>query len=650
MATIKIGQQGDSIVAPSYARPGPQVRVGEGIAALGQTLQRMGQQKQREADEAEKTQMMVRSAEYDSSLNDLTNDVLDKERSGELDANGLDEYWKQEAEIRQQQFLESVPENRRDRYRPLFELRTLDANGKFITAQRGRIAERSAQATENVLEANADIARKDPWRAIFNVETLLFSKPKDFKDPEATRRAFTNVAWTSNVRDKLEAPMSLAEVRELWDPKTGKGMLDDDNQFPGLDGDNRTKLKKEAESKIRQMKADYEAANAGALAVYDNNLAVYNKDVSSGRKQTAQERQQWETYINGAPDKAKNKKEAQMMFELQDDITAMALMGPTERAKEVNKRQAAVGAAANVQQRADALIRHDIFEKVQKNFDQMTQDNPIALWELSTDQNWPVYDPRRPLLEQLVEATQPAANVKGVTKRQPGLVRPEFAPAVAEALRLMPEQAAVQFFNDMTKPETPITPEALMATIDTIAKHDGLLGTAMRYGVKKAVAVNGDGEMIAPKIMRGARELKAGNVKVPESLDKEFDKHTGNFYAGFPDARASDLEAAKAYWAASPRNPKDLPEKSFREAIDSTIGKSVTKNGQRIYPPVNMKSSNLSYAWDQALTKSFEKNQLPQLDRTMFAEFGKPAMTNADGVYKLLYNGRYILVDLNEYR
>ena len=645
MASIKLANYGNYVpegTSPN-ARVAPGVRVGEGLQALGDALVRKGQQKEAERRQALDSQATVARANYDSSLNQLQTELLDKEAKGEITADELDAAFKEEAQIRRDGLLEAIPEDSRDKYRPLFDVSTIRATDQFLTAQRGRIHERRAGANQEVMQASLDQARKDPLTAIQTVDITVDGNRDLYKNPDETKRAFRDAAWTTNVGHKIENAQRISDLREL------RKTLDDDKQFPGLEGLSRTKLQGQADARIRELKATYDADERGLRAQADFNAKMIADRAADPAAFVPGEREQYEKYLATVPDNVPNKKKAQLALSMATDLKGMAQMRSAERDKIVSEAQRAIGAAPTVQAKAEAIQRYEILAAATDRFNKQLADNPVRMWEAQTGEAWPTWDPQAPPAEQMRANVDRAADAAGRTGVNPGLVRPEAAKAVAVALKAMTPGEATKFFSDLTSPD-PVTGHAVPqemvdATIATIARDDAVVASAMQYGVHNA-RVGGNGEFIAPRILRGARDIEAGNVKVnSEEFDKAFDRVAGNAYSGFPDARRRDLDAAKAYWATLNDTDKKANKSNGMEyAALAVLGTKQTINGQTVFAPVGTDGAQFVSMFHEELSKAlvargWDENEIEAANLT-----AKPFKAGWSR-YGVIYNNA-VIVDL----
>jgi len=642
MASIKLGNYGNYVpegTSPT-ARVQPGVRVGEGLQALGDALIRKGQQKEAERKQALDAQATVARANYDSSLNQLQTDLLDKEAKGEITADQLDAAFKDEAHIRREQLLGAIPEDSRDKYRPFFDISTIKATDEFLTAQRGRIHERRSGANQEVMQASLDQARKDPLTAIQTVDITVDGNKDLYKNPDETKRAFRDAAWTTNVTSQIEGAQRIDDMRKL------KNALNDDKQYPGLEGVSRTKLMAHADARIRELKATFDADERGTRAQADFNAKMIADRSADPAAFVPGEREQYDKYLAALPDNVPNKKKAQLALSMSTDLKAMAQMRSAERDKIVSDAQQAIGAAGTVPARVEAIQRYEILNAATDRFNKQIADNPVRMWEAQTGESWPTWDAQAPAAEQMRANVDRAADAAGRTGVNPGLVRPEASKAVAVALKSMEPGEAAKFFSDLTSPD-PVTghtvpQEMVDATIATIGRDDSVVASAMQYGVHNA-RVNGTGEFIAPRILRGARDIEAGNVKVnSEEFDKAFDRVAGNAYSGFPDARRRDMDAAKAYWATLNDTDKKADKRNGMEyATQAVLGAKQTINGQSVFAPVGMDGADFTSMFHAELSKQlkargWDDNEIEAANAT-----AKPFKAGWSR-YGIIYNGAVV--------
>lgn len=646
MAKIRLGGFGEYVAGTPARRPVPSVSVGAGLEALGAGVQRMAAEKQREEDEGLRSRALVVAAQFENDLGAKATELLDREAKGEVQVSELDALYKEETGILYEGALEQFPENSREQYRQLFDLRSIDAAGKFQLQQRGRIQENKARDFDNVLNANAQIALTDPLRAIDATDQYVdLTAPDVHLSAERAgevKARFRNRAWENNLRNKLVDSKRISEVKDI------RKQLDDEKLFPGMVPETRIQLKAYAESKRNSLEAEYEASNRMARAQAKANLDGMTRDLMSGRDIPAETVIGYETYIKGVPDDVPEKRQAMIAQELHPQVRQMLTMTPAARAKFLNEKETALQALTGTA-RLDALVRANLLQEAAADIERRNANDPYGQWSAYTGLAVAPLDPDLELVPQLAARAQVAAQAQALTGKNPGLILPAERTVMAKAVKGMTQEQAEGFFAAMRK-----LPNRAMVeqTFQDMGQAEPSVAYAGAFALIEARDEEGRG--VGPMILRGQKVIESKSLKMPspDAFRKEFDALAGGAFKDAEAAYGANLDSVRNYYAAIAATSDKLPDgkidnSAFERAFRAVMGNNapVTIHDVQVFPPYGMHAAVFPGAFSAALKTTLDASGVPYTEdaRQALMDGAKPRQAKGMGNFYLEWNGGWLL-------
>ena len=646
MAKIRVGDFGNDIPTPSYARDVGRVKVGAGLAQLGQALQNMGAKKQAEAKEAERGQAYVVAARYESALEQKRTDLLDREARGELTVDQLDESWREETQLLREEAMNSFPEESRDQYLPLFELREIDQSGKFITQQRGRIQENKVRDLDTGLNANAQIALKDPERAIMLTDQLVdLSAPGASISSEKAgelKARFRDRAWENNLRNRLVDSKRISEVKDL------RRSLDNLEKYPGMVPETRLQLKAYADSKKNALEAEYDASQRMLRAEAATNLNGITKDLMSGREIPVETVIGYGDYVKDLPDDIPQKREALIAQELHPRIRMMVAMKPTERAAMLNAEEAKLQGLAG-KERLDGLVRVNLLREAATDIQRRNDNDPYGQLEAWSGMVVPPLDTDSDLIPQLGDRATWAARAQSLTGRNPGLLKPDERTVMAKGILGMTQEQQEVFFAGMR--ELPQR-ELVQQTFKDLAQAEPMVAYAGAYALIEAR--DAEKRDVGAMLLRGKKAIDNKALKMPDDtfFRKRFDDAVGGAFGSSVSARGASLDMVKNYYAAIVAT-SDKPvagagdQDAFDSAFKAVMGGDapVTINKAQVFPPYGMKPDDFEQGFATSLDRALDASGLAVTAdaREALHERAKPRQADGMGNYYLEWMGDWIV-------
>lgn len=645
MAKIRLGNFGEYVAGTPSRRPVPRVGVGDGLEALGAGVQRLGEQKQVEEDQALRSRALVIAAEYENGLSAKAVDLLDREARGQAQVSELDALWKEETGILYEQALEQIPEDKREQYRTLFDLRSVDAAGKFQLQQRGRIQENRARDFDGVLAANAQLALKEPDRAIKATEQYVDLTAADVnlsaeKAGEVKAR-FRDRAWENNLRNRLVDSKRISEVKDI------RKQLDDMALFSGLTPESRLQLKSYADAKKNSLEAEYEAANRMADAQMRANLDGITRDLLSGRDIPSEAVVGYENFIKTAPDTMPQKREALIAQELHPQVRQMLAMTPAKRVAFINSKEEALKGLTG-QARLDALVRTNLLREAAADIERRNDSDPYGQWGAWTGLAVAPLDPDVDLVSQLAARAPVAAQALALTGKQPGLL-PSERTVMAKAVLGMTQEQAEGFFDAMRKiPQR----EYVQQIFKDMAQAEPVVGYAGSYALIEAR--DAEGRDVGAMVLRGRKAIEKKNLKMPspEAFRKQFDPLAGGAFANSETAYGAALDLVRNYYAAIVATGDKLPDgkmddDAFNRAFKAVMGNDApaSVNDVQVFPPYGMKSAEFPEAFTAALEDTLTASGLAYTEdaREALLERAKPRQADGMGNFYLDWNGEWLV-------
>lgn len=643
MAKIQVGQFGNELPQPQYPRDQGRVRVGEGLAQLGETLQRMGRQKEAEAKEAQKNGAYVSAAKFENALEAKRTDLLDREARGEVKTDELDQHWQEETQMLREHAMAELPEESRHEYGYLFDLRQLDQSGKFVTQQRGRIQENLVRDLDTGIQANAQIAIKDPARAIGLTEQLVdgTAPNADISPDKATeiKAKFRDRAWENNLRNKLVDSGRISEVKDI------RKQLDELNNFPGMTPETRLQLKSYADSKRHALEAEYEAAGRMARAEAKSNLDGITRDLMSGREIPVDTVIQYGDYIKGLPNDIPEKQQATIAQELHPQIRMMLAMRPDERARFLNQKESDLDGLSG-KDRLAALTRLNILDEAARGIERRNDNDPYGQLEAYTGQTVPPLDPGGDIVAQTTARNTYAARAQAMTGKNPGLYKPDENTVMAKGILGMTQEQYEAYMDGMRKnPQRPLVDQ----TFKNLAQAEPAVGYAGAYSmVGPTGARDSEGRDVGAMILRGKKAIEHKSLKMPDEsfFRTNFDEASGGAFAGSEAARGAAYDLVRNYYAAiattsdkpiSGTGDTSIFGRSFRAIMGSDAPATVNK--AQVFPPYGMAPSEFQAGFSLALDNALDASGITYTadGRKALHERAKPRQADGMGNYWMEY-------------